>query len=108
MSYTAENIREFINNTPYIDNYGEETDFLLSMYYEEQGTLNIENGPTLVFVDAGGGQGDGAPIWVVFSAGEQLFRANGYYSSWDSSEMDGGVEEVKAVQVQRTEYEVVS
>lgn len=60
--------------------------------------------PTVKFVDAGGGEGDGAQKWVVFSVGDQMYRMTGYYSSWDSDEWDGDLEEVAPKQVEVTQY----
>lgn len=70
-------------------------------------TYEVKDLPTIKFIAAGGGEGDGAERWVVFSVAEQLFRMNGYYSSWGDGDWDGELEEVKAVQIMRTEYEEV-
>lgn len=67
----------------------------------------VEGLPTIRFVDAGGAEGDGAQKWVVFSVGDQMFRMTGYYSSWDSDEWDGDLEEVRPKQVQVTQYEAI-
>jgi len=74
-------------------------------YQNKELDYNINGLPTIKFVDAGGGEGDGAEMWVVFSVAGQLFRMTGCYSSWGGDEWDGDLSEVKAVQVMRTEYE---
>lgn len=103
MSYTAQQVKDLIESS---EVQGEPVS-LIDFWYGEVSDVDIKNGPRITLVDTGGGEGDGAPIWIILSVGDQLFRANGYYSSWDSSEMDGQIEEVKAVQVNRTEYEAV-
>ena len=47
---------------------------------------------------------DGEYIDVVFKIGDRHFRKSGTYNSWDSDEWDGPFEEVKAAEVQRTEW----
>jgi hypothetical protein len=81
---------------PYYTMWGEECD------------IELSDGTKLEFVDSFGGEGNGDTMWVVFAVGEQFFRVNGYYSSWGDSEFDGSVEEVKQVQVMRTEWESVN
>jgi hypothetical protein len=52
-----------------------------------------------------GGQGDGAPTELILKVGDRYFEVNGYYSSWDSSRMDGELYEVKAKEVTIKRYE---
>lgn len=46
-------------------------------------------------VESFGGEGKGEDCWFIFSIGEQFFRINGYYSSWDGTDWtEGSLEEV--------------
>lgn len=52
-----------------------------------------------------GGEGEGDEYWVVFSVGDQLFRVEGYYSSWNGTDWENvEVEEVEAYEVSVTQY----
>jgi hypothetical protein len=55
-------------------------------------------------VDAWGGEGDGATIFLVVECDGRLFEKTGYYSSWDSSQMDGDLVEVEAYKKEVTRY----
>ncbi|UDL16814.1 hypothetical protein SEA_ATUIN_148 [Arthrobacter phage Atuin] len=47
-----------------------------------------------------GGEGEGDTYYYVFSIGEQLFRVDGYYASWDGVSYDDSlyaIHEVEAV-----------
>lgn len=83
--------------------------FWLDAYYEEtiDEEFDVPGLPKITFVDSGGGEGDGAEIYVVVQIGDQYFQKTGYYSSWGESEMDGATEEVQPKKVVRTEWETV-
>ncbi len=103
MKYTAEDIEQKIIESDRSEH--EYNDVLDELYWENK-EVKV-NDVTLSYVASGGGEGDGAQKWVVFKVGEQLFRMIGYYSSWGDDEWDGNLEEVKAIQVEVTEYEVI-
>jgi len=69
--------------------------------------IQVPGLPTIKFEDDFGGEGEGDDYWVVFSVGNQYFRVNGYYASYHGGELDGSVEEVKPVKVERIEYEEI-
>ena len=54
-----------------------------------------------------GGEGDGAPISLVFSVDDELFEKHGTYSSWDSSYWDGPLYKVTPYQEMVTKYKPV-
>lgn len=104
MSFTAKELDSIIADA-YEEQGGEYAqEFFIDAYYGEVGELDTPLGKVTV-VDTSGGQGDGAPIAVVVEVQGRHFQMDGYYSSWESSEMDGELYEVKPVQVTRTEYE---
>lgn len=45
--------------------------------------------------DFGGGEGSGEERWIVVKVGDTFLRKNGYYASYEGSEFDGELEEVK-------------
>lgn len=98
MSFTAKELYTEINDA-YTEN-----DFFLDAYYEEVAELETPLGKVVV-EDVQGGEGDGAPIHVIIKVGERYFQMDGYYSSWDSSEMDGELFEVQPKEVKVTQYE---
>lgn len=52
-----------------------------------------------------GGEGQGDSYYGIFSIGDQFFRMDGYYSSWDGISWDGvSLYEVEPQQVTITEY----
>lgn len=56
-------------------------------------------------VDKYGGEGKGEEYWVVLSVGEQLFRVDGFYASWDGVTWeDPHLHEVEPVEVIKIEY----
>ena len=96
--FTAKELYEEIN-----DAYPE-NDFFLDAYYEEVAELETRYGKVIV-EQVDGGEGDGAPIHVIISVGERYFQMDGYYSSWDDSQMDGELFEVQPKEVKVTQYE---
>lgn len=76
-------------------------------YIEKYGykTATLESGPAYVEEDFGG-EGQGETRYVVFSVGEQFFRVDGYYASWDGTTWeDPTPEEVIAKPVTVIRYE---
>lgn len=107
MSFTVKELESAL--TQWEEQIGENRNLFMDMWYEEnmEGLPNLEGIGQLEFVDSGGGEGDGAEIWVVIKIGNRYFRKTGYYSSWGSDEMDGDLEEVKPKQVEVTQYEAI-
>jgi hypothetical protein len=107
MSFAIEELTSAISN--WEEENGLRNNLFMELWYEDA----PEELPTLdgigkvEFVDSWGGEGDGAEIFVVIKVGDRYFQRTGYYSSWGESRMDGKLEEVKPVQVMRTEYESV-
>lgn len=100
MSFTAKQIEEAL------DTLREDEDF---DYYElEEDSVELPNIGKTEAIDNYGGEGQGDERWIVFKVGDQLFRLNGYYSSYDGSTWDGGVEEVEAYEKTVTDYRVIN
>lgn len=60
------------------------------------------------FVKRYGGEGKGEKYWVIFSVGDELFKVDGYYSSWDGSSWDDAeMYKVEPVEVTVIEYRKV-
>lgn len=55
----------------------------------------------------GGYEGGGDYMDVVFKVGDQLFRKQGAYNSWDSNEWDGSLEEVEPYEETVVKYRTV-
>lgn len=89
----------------------EETKFydfseVADLFQEEIENADIELPSGKVhYVDRFGGEGKGEEYWVVFSLEDQLFRFEGYWSSWEGvSWVDAEVEEVEAEEVTVIKY----
>ena len=68
-------------------------------------TAVLPSGPAYVVEDFGG-EGQGETRYVVFSVGDQFFRVDGYYASWDGTTWeDPTPEEVVAKEVTVVRYE---
>ena len=96
-----------------------ETEISENVWYEFYETLSTEahtkqfdwaktpvlaSGPAFVVEDFGG-EGQGETRYVVFSVGEQFFRVDGYYASWDGTTWeDPTPHEVVAKEVTSIEY----
>jgi hypothetical protein len=62
---------------------------------------------TAVRVHGEGGEGEGTTYFYVFSIGDQLFRVDGYYASWDGVTYDDALyalSEVEAVETTVIRY----
>jgi hypothetical protein len=67
-------------------------------------TPALASGPAYKVAEYGG-EGQGDDLWVVFQVGDQFFKVEGYYSSWDGGRYDDPTPyEVEPVQVTVTEY----
>jgi hypothetical protein len=72
-----------------------------------------ENGIALpsgkaTFVKSFGGEGKGEEYWILFKVGEELFKVDGYYSSWDGVSWDNAeLYKVAPVEVTVIEYQKV-
>ncbi len=55
----------------------------------------------------GGFEGAGDTYYVVFEYGGRFYRIDGYYNSWDGSELDGVPYEVKKVPVEAFDYKPI-
>lgn len=59
-------------------------------------------------VERFGGEGKGEEYWIIFKVGEETFKVDGYYSSWDGVNWDDSeVYKVKPVEVTVIQYEKV-
>ena len=70
------------------------------------GEVELPSG-TLKHVVQKGGEGGGTTYFYVFSIGEQLFRVDGYWASWDGVTYDDSLyalSEVEAVPTTIIEY----
>lgn len=64
----------------------------------------LPSGPAFLVEDFGG-EGQGETRYVVFSVGEQFFRVDGYYASWDGTTWEDPIpEEVVAKEVTVIKY----
>lgn len=71
----------------------------------ESSPIELDDLGQLKHVLTEGGEGQGEQYYGVFSLGNQLFRLDGYYSSWDGiSWDDADLYEVEAKQVTVTHY----
>lgn len=60
------------------------------------------------FVRSFGGEGRGEEYWVIFKIGEELFKVDGYYSSWDGINWDEAeLYKVVPVEVIVTQYQKI-
>lgn len=72
---------------------------------DEKQEFEVPGLPTIRYIDSYGGEGQGDDYWVVFKCGEQYFRVDGWYASYDGGELDGELYEVFPRQVTSTFYE---
>lgn len=71
----------------------------------ENKTATLASGRALIEEDFGG-EGQGETRYVVFSVGDQFFRVEGYYASWDGTTWDDPIPfEVEAKEVSVIKYE---
>jgi hypothetical protein len=98
-----------------IEAYNEEaeeigSDFVETLEYSKQGeTVPLSVGDAVEVDAKWGKEGGGDKIWVVFRIGDQLFRKEGYYSSYNGDEWEeGDITEVKQIPKTVFVYEPVS
>lgn len=61
-----------------------------------------------LFVKSVGGEGEGEKYWVLFQVGEEFFRIDGYFNSWDGTNWEGSeLYKVAPVEVTVIEYQKV-
>lgn len=105
-----------------VNDTGEETDSIGEAWSEFYDTLHekdyiekyewanapvLPSGPAYLVEDFGG-EGQGEERWVVFSVGDQLFKVEGYYASWDGTTWDDPTPfEVKPKDVVVVRYEAI-
>lgn len=71
---------------------------------EEPFSVDVADLGKVTYVDDYGGEGQGDEYWVVFKVGDQFFRVDGWYASYDGGELDGDVYEVEPQEVTVIEY----
>jgi hypothetical protein len=102
MGFTAEQVKEMVSE---FEEKNEDDDSY-SVYdrLKREEEVEVPGLGKLIHTDSYGGEGQGDDYWVVFQAGDQYFRVNGYYASYDGGELDGEVEEVEPHEVTVTEW----
>ncbi len=99
-------IEAFVENTD--EYYSSSESVYRELKYLSRGSvLEVPELGLLEAVEDYGGEGQGEEFWVVFrvvSTG-QLFRVDGYYSSYDGGSLDGSPYEVVPVEKTITVYE---
>jgi len=68
--------------------------------------LELPNVGLLEFVDSYGGEGQGDQYWMIFKLGDQLFKLDGWYASFDGGYYER-ILEVEAKEVTKTVYTTV-
>lgn len=68
--------------------------------------LELPNIGTLNLVESFGGEGQGDQYWLIFSLGDQLFKLDGWYASFDGGYYER-ILEVEAKEVTKTVYTTV-
>lgn len=65
----------------------------------------LPSGPAK-FLKKFGGEGKGEEYWVIFKVGDELFKVDGYYASWDGISWDDAeIYKVAPVEVTIIEYQ---
>jgi len=104
----AEKVNEFDDEQRVSQEYWEGTYEELKNYGWSSSGKNAIEVPglgELEYVDEYGGEGKGDDYWVVFKIGEQYFRVDGWYASYDGGELDGEPYEVSPKEQTITTYE---
>lgn len=79
----------------------------LDAWNSEPSSLALPSGQAKFFKRYGG-EGKGEEYWVIFSVEDELFKVDGYYSSWDGSSWDEAeIYKVEPVEVTIIEYQKV-
>lgn len=105
MSFTATQVEELVSK--YEEDHGDELDGNVYESIKWGSDIEVPGLGKLELVEDFGGEGQGDDYWVVFKVGDQFFKKNGWYASYDGGELDGDLYEVVPVQVSRTEYEAI-
>lgn len=98
--YTAEELENITKEYDEGRSYGE--NFYEELHYS--GEIELPIGKAIRVSSEGGYEGGGDYMDVVFRIGDQLFRKQGFYSSYDFNEWDGDLEEVEEYQELVTKY----
>lgn len=116
MSFTPKQVEEAVeafeevNNDEY-DGYSGVLSYLKSegrwSHKGEVASVDVPGLGKLEYFEDYGGEGQGDDYWVVFKLGDQYFRKDGWYASYDGGELDGELYEVKPVEVKVTQYQQV-
>lgn len=70
-------------------------------------TIQLPSGPAS-FVKHFGGEGKGEEYWVLFQVGDELFKVDGHYDSWDGVDWDDAkLYKVAPVEVTVIEYQKI-
>ena len=73
----------------------------------ERYTITLDGTPLRHEHTEGGFEGAGDTYYVVIEYGGRLYRIDGWYNSWDGSELDGAPYEVKKVPVEAFAYKPI-
>jgi hypothetical protein len=87
--YTAQQIEQAVDSLASWSDLAYSEDITVTISGEEVRLTYITGQP--------GGEGSGEDVYVVFKAGTQFFCKSGYYASYDGSNWDGDVREVRPV-----------
>lgn len=112
MTFTAEDLGSAIDNNEDtvtgFSKYGDFYNVYLEEFWYTLGSyewVEIPGFGRLEVVEYdGGGEGHGEYIFCVFKIGDRYFRKTGYYASFDGSNWDGALEEVKPFEKTVTDY----
>lgn len=97
-------------NAEYQGEYDEKAEHLDSAIDEFTDSLDRKTGIPLPsgpakLLEQHGGEDEGSDYWVVFSVNDDIFKVEGYYSSWEGVNWDSvKLIEVEPVQVLVTKY----
>jgi hypothetical protein len=110
MSFTVKEVEEKVSELEE-SGWEDQKEYGYSNIYEfikgEEETVEVPGLGKLEYVEDYGGEGSGDDYWVVFKIGDQFFRKDGWYASYDGGELDGELYEVKPTKVSVTEYQKV-
>jgi hypothetical protein len=109
MTFTTADLDDAVRSATERDDYDGYTSPLMSLNDGDIRELNTSLGVVTKFDGGPENPGDGHAIFIVVKVegDDRLFRAWGYYSSWDSSELDGNFEVVEQYQRSITDYREV-
>lgn len=101
VEYVGSALDEFIESLSKKEDIGK----VLPYSGREVSTAVLASGPAYLVNDVHGEDGDYEARYLIFQVGDQLFRINGYYSSWDGDNWeDSDIREVEAYTETVTRY----